>query len=53
MGRNGAGKTTLMRLLAGDEQPDHGRDRTVARHARRLVAAGRAAGDRRHVSDAS
>src|SRR5688572_20404950 len=25
MGRNGAGKTTLMRMLAGAEQPDHGR----------------------------
>jgi ATP-binding cassette subfamily F protein uup len=25
LGRNGAGKTTLLRLLAGVEQPDHGR----------------------------
>jgi len=25
MGRNGAGKSTLMRLLAGTENPDHGR----------------------------
>jgi ATP-binding cassette subfamily F protein uup len=24
LGRNGSGKTTLMRLVAGDEQPDHG-----------------------------
>ncbi|MCA9188257.1 MAG: ATP-binding cassette domain-containing protein [Planctomycetales bacterium] len=24
LGRNGAGKTTLMRLLAGEQQPDHG-----------------------------
>jgi capsular polysaccharide transport system ATP-binding protein len=31
LGANGAGKSTLIRLLAGSEQPDHGR---IRRHAR-------------------